>query len=786
MAFVLFFFILFFSCSIFAEDCANSLYQEFKRTDCKLLSEENYQIPLSSDEFKISQLQQGPLGVCYSCTIKTLIEHYLKKEKVISPEDEIDLNDIINKNNGGYFIESNYTELALEQLKKYGEVTLKGDDYYPYEQICALSGKSPLKIYLNEVNKIKEQFKDKEFDETTCTLMTKRLAAEIGVPEDFLHLREMVEAIKQTKILHPFSLESIKGITGHKNPTSKMMAQCLSRNIQQSTTTTTTATTTTTNTKKRVVAIPPFNTILNCYNSKSTNNSIKQSLLSQLSKGMPMGISVSGHEIVLHGYKKMLCEDYKGNNNIVELLDIRNSWGNSCSGTYLATPFYNILKESNCSVSIEKCIPGKTCLSYIQVQDNQSWKALYTLASLGDINNYSRYKNERTSFDKSDFTFGTMLKNAVQNNQLSMVSFLIENETQGRSSKNIFNGFAGTTPLLLAVKNNYFDIVKTLLYSPLISGTNKIDQLDILYSIAIEDNNKLQQAFNKYGSSICNLELLDGTTAVMLAVASDNPKTLKMVLDNCNPNIIGENATDKVPPLLFAARNGQLEIMKQLLEHPKINPLLKDGSDNTLLLAALENANKNIDLFNYLVSIPTITSTQVNIKNKQGLTPLLKASTIIDKKILISLITAGAKNIEDTNIQGETPLHLALKKGFVAVTRELLKLPGAVDIFFKSKNSEGKTPLQLAVDVHKQNMISALAKEFLSDPNMLIPQSGEFEEASLLFWAIDRNELAAVEMLLSLEKIDPNIGTKSGITPLMLAKKRNNIEIVNLLEKKLN
>ncbi|MBF0299108.1 MAG: ankyrin repeat domain-containing protein [Oligoflexia bacterium] len=769
----LLFALLFFSFSAFSEECPSTLYQEFKRTDCKEIASENYQVELSSDKFKISLLDQGSLGVCYSCTIKTLMEHYLKKEKVISAEEEVDLNDIISKNNDGYFIEGGHAQIALEQLKKYGKIALKGEDYYPYEQVCASLKKSPLKAYLNELLKLKLEFTGVEAAKKNCEQQVKKIAKEINVPEDFLHLPEMISAINQTKILYPLTKESIKGITAYKNPTSKMIAECLLRKEKK-------------NATKKIVDIPPFNTILNCYNSNTSNSVIQEKLLSQLSQGIPMGISVSGHEIVLHGYRKMLCKDISGKDKTVELFDIRNSWGKSCTGTYLAEPFYNILKEVNCSVSIEKCIPGKTCLSYIKI--NQSWTVLNALASLGDIKGYLKYISEQSTYDKSDFTFGTMLSKAVKNNQLPMVSELIEKGVQGRVKATAFRGVNGMTQLLNAVKNNYFDILKKLLYSPILAESYNNNQLDILYSIATEDNKKLQQEFaSDKDNFICKMELADGTTALMLAVASDNPITLKIVLEHCDPNTVGVNATDKVPAIIFAARNGQLKMLKQLMSHSKINPLLKDNAGNTLLLAALENVSNDNSIIDYVLSIPTVVEAQINKKNNQGSTPLLKASTMINKNIITSLIKSGAKNIEDVNSHADTSLHLASKKGNVAIIRELLKIPGANKIFLEAKNSDGKTPLQLAVEAHKQNINFTLAKEFLTDPNMFIAKSAESEEASLLFWSVEKNDLTSVEMLLSIYKIDPNIGTKSGITPLMLAIKRENFPMVKtLIEKAVN
>ncbi|WCR53691.1 MAG: Phosphocholine transferase AnkX [Wolbachia endosymbiont of Ctenocephalides orientis wCori] len=135
--------------------------------------------------------------------------------------------------------------------------------------------------------------------------------------------------------------------------------------------------------------------------------------------------------------------------------------------------------------------------------------------------------------------------------------------------------------------------------------------------------------------------------------------------------------------LHFAARKGLLAVIELLIKHnADIN--VQDKQEKTPLHLAMQNDKK--DIVEILLNHDKI---NVIIKDKDGLTPLRWAK---DVGIVVSLIEKGA-NVNAKDNDGNTLLHLAAKDGHTAVV-ELLIGKG-VDI---TANNSNEMPLNLTND----------------------------------------------------------------------------------------
>lgn len=124
-------------------------------------------------------------------------------------------------------------------------------------------------------------------------------------------------------------------------------------------------------------------------------------------------------------------------------------------------------------------------------------------------------------FDLKEEKFQTLIHAAVQNNQLQIAKFLIENE----SDVNVKDE-KGHTPIFYAVQNNNPDTTKLILYSkPHINSDYKL-----FFMVISKGNSEIIQDFLKYYSDI-NFEDEFGTTALHFAAWNGDEETVQLLFD---------------------------------------------------------------------------------------------------------------------------------------------------------------------------------------------------------------------------------------------------------------
>jgi ankyrin repeat protein len=135
--------------------------------------------------------------------------------------------------------------------------------------------------------------------------------------------------------------------------------------------------------------------------------------------------------------------------------------------------------------------------------------------------------------------------------------------------------------------------------------------------------------------------------------------------------------------LHVASSHGHLPIVNLLLQSTDVNIKNKDGLTPLFLAIRSESMQTVAVLIN--------SGADVNIKNKLGNTPLYEAVKRGNLDIVKLLCSKGA-NINVQNIYGWTPLHLAVV-GLPDIVRYLATNGADTNI----RNDEGLTPLQLAI-----------------------------------------------------------------------------------------
>ena len=183
----------------------------------------------------------------------------------------------------------------------------------------------------------------------------------------------------------------------------------------------------------------------------------------------------------------------------------------------------------------------------------------------------------------------------------------------------------------------------------------------------------------------------------------------------------------------------------------------------------------------YLVSV----GARVDSLNNGGESPLHVASSHGLATLATALIVAGADPNIQTNSYGreiwrQTPLHLALEAGQEAVVTCLLEFsqpsPGLDTklLDLNIKNSADETPLAVALG----KGFTLLAKQMIQSGSDVNVSDGS--GMSLLLKAIRDNNLAAASFLLS-NGADINTRSPQGMTPLELAVREGAETIVEKL-----
>ncbi|HHF0525173.1 TPA: ankyrin repeat domain-containing protein [Legionella anisa] len=180
-------------------------------------------------------------------------------------------------------------------------------------------------------------------------------------------------------------------------------------------------------------------------------------------------------------------------------------------------------------------------------------------------------------------------------------------------------------------------------------------------------------------------------------------------------------------------------------------------STTTLLLSAVKS--RNVDLINKLLE----KGANLDIPNKQGLTPLMHASRNGFGEIVQILLTKGA-NSSLIDKKGNSALHYACMEGHTEIAQQLISSnPELINI----ANNEKITPLMYAVYLQYENV----------DLIKLLLASKSEANYAVLYLACTKGRLNTVEVLLELA---PGV-LENNVNLIAAAIKSGNANLVKLL-----
>ena len=235
--------------------------------------------------------------------------------------------------------------------------------------------------------------------------------------------------------------------------------------------------------------------------------------------------------------------------------------------------------------------------------------------------------------------------------------------------------------------------------------------------------------------------------------------------------------------LLEAADDGHIEIVKLLLKAgADPNQINDDGQ--TPLYRAIEytrSAIKKLDRIE-IVKLLLFYGANPNIASEYGTTPLIRAAEVGVIEIVKLLLDNNA-DPNHANDKGAVPLGWAAAKGHIEIVELLLNRGANPNVV----NNKGGVPLHFAAENGHAEIVELLLNKN-ADPNI---KSGYRENTPLILAVVQSKYYRSnpvrkekytkiVESLLE-KRADQSIENRRGNSPLEIATKDGNTEIVKLL-----
>lgn len=255
-----------------------------------------------------------------------------------------------------------------------------------------------------------------------------------------------------------------------------------------------------------------------------------------------------------------------------------------------------------------------------------------------------------------------------------------------------------------------------------------------------------------------------GPGLVVSASNGDTARVKSLLTAGADPD--APHGDEKLTALMMSAQNGHLDIVRALIAaRASVNAKATDGN-SALMLAT---GNNHLEIVRALLAAKADPETKMS---NDGWTPLIVAGQKGHTEIAKALLAAGA-NVDASLANGWGALLLAAQNGHAAVTGVLIAARANVNL----PSSDGWAPLTIAAQNGHLDVVRALLAA-KAKVNAQSPANG----VTALFMASQNGHTEVVRALLA-AKANPALKLNSGATPLVIAKQRNHMQIVALLEK---
>jgi ankyrin repeat protein len=424
------------------------------------------------------------------------------------------------------------------------------------------------------------------------------------------------------------------------------------------------------------------------------------------------------------------------------------------NSNYIKYRMYLKYMDNKCKSSLVKGLDQK-------IQSIERFKTINKTIETLDANQLiEQYEQDQNSFSGMPFASFLNLKTLSKKffNDIEQVKLLnmLENDLFPYSD----------ATFVCAAHYGYNDVVKFLLNNESIN-INFQDSWGktVLHYLAKKNSPDLLNEFILAGADF-NIKDNKGKNILHILAKNNNIDLIKIIISKYNIDITTKDKKDKIflsylsadnkkAILFWAEENNNKELLKAIKPYK-----IKYANQYKLIHAS---ANGYINIVNSLLS----TNINLNIQDKNNMTPLYVAIAKNHKNVFIALITAGADfDFQDGN-KGITPLHIAVVTNRKEMVTFLIEAGAELNI--EDKNN--MTPLHVAIaEGHKEiiiELIKAGAELNIEDKNNMTP----------LHYAIAKDYKDVVSALIK-AGVELNIQDENNMTPLHYAIAEGHKEII--------
>lgn len=212
----------------------------------------------------------------------------------------------------------------------------------------------------------------------------------------------------------------------------------------------------------------------------------------------------------------------------------------------------------------------------------------------------------------------TALHEAVRYNRLEVVKVLVEEDTL---ITNVSDSFLGSTPLYVAACRGYLDLVIAICQTYAAPGYGGPHDTTALHGAVINGREECVAFLLRWKISMIAKEDEYGRTAFHYAAYHQSPQMMKHLLEANKSFAYVQDKRNKRTALHIAANQGNMNVVKELVEFCPDCCEMVDSRGRNVLHIAVELRNK--EMIEYLLqNIPIMISILLDQKDEDGNTPL--------------------------------------------------------------------------------------------------------------------------------------------------------------------
>lgn len=271
-----------------------------------------------------------------------------------------------------------------------------------------------------------------------------------------------------------------------------------------------------------------------------------------------------------------------------------------------------------------------------------------------------------------------------------------------------------------------------------------------------------------------DIEVINGQTCLTAAVQFNHVNVVSRLLED--EGLISGHESYRVnyaprggrTPLSIAAGNGLVEIVRKILQHPRVEPDIEDASKWTPLFWSI--GGKHLDVLQLLLRDKNIS---VNHVDKSGRNVLSWAASEGEHEMVKYLLSTSYLNVHERDRKGRTALSWAAGSGHLQITAYLRR---RIDV--STKDNDGRNALSWACSGCHASVVEYLIR---NDPKG-VDEADTFGWTPLA-WALFENCPKVVQLLLNSGLVDVNKKDQGGRTALAWAASYGYTDVVQLLLK---